>query len=262
MKVAIYGDSFACINTKWDVGLDNFHLGLSWVEILERNGYEITNFAQSGTAFMFSYEKFLKEHKNYDLNIFVLTAPQRIYIKALDGIKIFGNLSWPDSEYERVKQLPFYPRKDIHLEILKSVKTYLELWVDQEMVTHTRHVLVNNLWNLAPNTIVIPAFSDSMAQTDINLFYVSKHELKLVDEQAYKKFDFGYLDCRRKCHLSNENNVVLGNKVLDAIANKQKIVTLHTDESVKPANNDFYFYVRQNNLDSFENISLGNIDDI
>jgi hypothetical protein len=155
-------------------------------------------------------------------------------------------LAWTDSEYERVNQLPFYPRKDIHLEILRSVKTYLEQWVDYEMVIHMQQVLVNNLWNLAPETIVIPAFSDSMAQTDINLFYVSKHELKLVDEQEYKKFDFGYLDCRRKCHLSNENNVVLGNKVLDAIVNKQKIVTLHTDESVKPANNDFYFYVKSN----------------
>lgn len=247
MKVAIYGDSFACINTKWDVGLDNFHLGLSWVEILEREGYEITNFAKFGTAFMFSYENFLKEHKNYDLNIFVLTAPQRTYVKALDGIKLFGH-TWADSEYKRVEQLPFYPKKDIHLEILKSVKTYLELWIDQEMVTHTQHVLVNNLWNLAPDTIVIPAFSDSMSQTVINLFYAAKYELKLVNEEEYKKFDFGYLDCRRKCHLSNENNMILGKKVLDAIVNKQKIVTLHIDELTKPANNDFYFYVQQHKI--------------
>lgn len=245
MKLGIYGDSFVCINTKWgDDKVDCPHLGISWVEILERDGYEITNFAQSGSAFMFSYENFLKEYKNYDLNIFVLTAPQRTYVKALDGMKLFGH-AWAESEYKRVKQLPPYARKDIHLEILKSVKTYLELWVDQEMVTHTQHVLVNNLWNLAPNTIVIPAFSDSMAQTDINLFYAAKYELKLVDEREYKKFDFGYLDCKRKCHLSNENNIVLGNKVLDAIVNKQKIVTLHIDELVKPAGNDFYFYVQQ-----------------
>jgi hypothetical protein len=243
MKVAIYGDSFACINTRWgDTRVDSPHLGISWVEIIEREGYDITNFAKSGSAFMFSYENFLKEHKNYDLNIFVLTAPQRTYVKALDGLLLFGH-TWAEGEYKRVEQLPFYPRKDIHLEILKSVKTYLELWVDQEMVTHTQQVLVNNLWNLAPNTIVIPAFSDSMSQTVINLFYSAKYELKLVDEKEHKKFDFNYLDCKRKCHFSNENNIVLGKKVLDAIVNKQKIVTLHIDELVKPAGNDFYFYV-------------------
>lgn len=246
MKIGIYGDSFACINTKWgDDRTDKPHLGLSWVEVLENAGHEIINFAQSGSAFMFSYENFLKEHKNHDLNIFVVTNPQRTYVKALDGIKLFGD-TWAQSEYNRVKKLPPYPRQDIHLEILKSVKTYLELWVDQEMVTHTQHVLVNNLWNLSPNTMVIPAFSDSTTQTHINLFYAAKYELKLVDETEHKKFDFGYLDCKRKCHVSNENNIVLGNKVLNAIENNEKIVTLHIDELKKPANDDFYFYVRSN----------------
>ena len=36
MKIGIYGDSFACINTKWgDSKVDNPTLGISWVEILE-----------------------------------------------------------------------------------------------------------------------------------------------------------------------------------------------------------------------------------
>jgi hypothetical protein len=243
MKLGIYGDSFSCINTRWGDGkVDKPHLGLSWVEVLENAGHTINNYAESGSAFMFSYEKFLMEHKNNDLNIFIVTSPHRIYVKALDGMKMFG-YTWVDEQYDRVKKLPFYPKQQIHLDILKSARVYLELWANWEMINHTQHVLVNNLWNLSPNTVVIPAFSNSMEQTTINLNYAATYELSLVNEIEHKKFDFGFLDCKRKCHLSNENNIVLGNKILKAIENNEKIVTLHIDELVKPKNNNFYFYV-------------------
>ena len=208
MKIGIYGDSFACINTKWgDSKVDNPTLGISWVEILENAGHHINNFAKSGTAFMFSYENFLREHKNNDLNIFIVTSPTRLYVNALDGMPIFG-YDWVENEYAKVKKLPFYLKQQNHLDILKSVKVYLELWADWEMVTHTQHVLVNNLWNLAPNTIVIPAFVDSIEHTTMNLFDAAKYELRLVNEIEHKKFNFMYLDCQRKCHFSIMKNLL------------------------------------------------------
>ena len=244
MKLGIYGDSFACINTRWDFPRDDSpHLGISWIELLENSGHQINNYAISGSAFMYSYEKFLMEHKNNDLNIFVVSSPHRVYVKQLDGMRLFGH-TWVDGEYQRVKNLPWYPRQQIHLEILKSAETYLKLWVDWDMIAHIQHVLVNNLWNLAPNTIVIPGFPNCIEQTSINLFYAAKYELKLVNEIEHKNFNFGRLDCKRKCHFSNENNIILGNKVVRAIDNNEKIVTLHVDELVKPAHDDFYFYVK------------------
>lgn len=249
MKIGVYGDSFSCINTKWDTSKAlNSHLGISWVEFLENAGHEITNFAESGTAFMFSYEHFLKNHRNFDINIFVVTNPQRVYVKELDGIKIF-DWEWAESEYRRIKKLPFYPKKDLHLEIIDSVRVYMKSWIDWEMVTHVQHVLVNNLWNLAPNTLVIPAFEDSMMQTTVNLNSAAKYELKFVDEKEHKNFDFGWLDCKRKCHFSNENNIVLGQLILDAIKKQDKILEFSLDKLVKPANSDFYFYVRSNKYD-------------
>jgi hypothetical protein len=245
MKIAIYGDSFACINTKWDVSeFNNSHLGLSWVEILENQGHEIYNFSKTGSAFMFSYENFLREHKNHDLNIFVVTSPQRVYIKALDGICMFG-WTWADSEYQRVSQLPLYPRKKVHLEILKSAKVYLRDWADFEMMVHTQHIIVNNLWNIATNTIVIPVFNDSIEQTTDNLHDVAHQELKLLDETIYNNFDFTFYKCLRKCHFSEENNKVLGNLVINAINNNEKIVSFSKDHIVKPSNPDFSFYVIQ-----------------
>jgi len=245
MRIALYGDSFACINTKWgDTGTDRPEKGLSWGELLENHGHTISNFAKSGTAFMFSYDHFLREHKNFDLNIFVVTSPERLYVKALDGMCMFG-WPWADSEHERVSKLPPYPRKEIHLEILKSVKIYLRDWVDWEMMTHVQHLLVNNLWRLAPNTIVIPAFENSMEQTTDDLFSAAKHELKLVNEEAYNNFDFGWLDCQRKFHFSEENNKVIADLIIDAIENNKKIVSVSTSDMIKPSNFDFSFYVKE-----------------
>ena len=252
MKIAIYGDSFGCINTKWDDNKsDNPDLGLSWVEILEHQGHEIDNFSKSGSAFMFSYENFLREHKNYNLNIFVVTSPQRLYIKALDGMCMFG-WTWAENEYQRVSQLPPYPRKNTHLEILKSVSVYLREWADWEMTKHVQHIIVNNLWNMAPNTIVIPAFNDSIEQTTDNLVDISTQELKLVDEHIYNNFNFSWQICHRKCHLSKENNKLVADLIVDAINNNKKIIGVSKDYIAKPSNPDFSFYITQAKPTPFE----------
>jgi hypothetical protein len=246
MKIAIYGDSFACINTLWDrPGIEiNTDIGPSWIEILERAGHSISNFAVSGTAFMFSYETFLTEYRNHDLNIFVVTTPQRIYVKALDGLPMFG-YSWAESQYDRIKKSSFYPKKQVHLEILASVQGYLKHWIDWAMLEHVQHVLVNNLWSLASNTLIIPAFSDSIAQTSANLFDAAKHELKLVDENTHNQFDYNFLDCRRACHFSQENNQVLASKILNAITEgaSNSFVTMDLKDVVKPKkSSNFAFY--------------------
>lgn len=249
MKIAIYGDSFVCHqqHMKDPTGKDSQpHLGRGWTEILE-DFHEIKNFGSSGTAFMYSYEIFLKEHKNYDLNIFAITSPLRTYIRALDGMTMFG-VGWVDHEYERIKKLPFYNRKDIHLDILKSVRVYIELWQDYEICCHTQHAVVNNIWNLAPNTLVIPGFPDSIEQTTGNLQDLSRYELSLVDNNKYDNFDFNYMFCKRRCHFSEENNKVIANLILSAIESGDKIFTARKEELVAPLNKDFSFFVEEKRL--------------
>lgn len=241
MKIGIYGDSFGCINTKWE--LESLGIGPSWVDLLELQ-HTITNYSSSGTAFMFSYELFLNNYKNNDLNIIVVTNPSRIYVKALDGMHMFG-ISWLDDQYAKVKKMPLYEKKYEHLEILKSLRVYMTTWVDWKMVRHTQHALINNLWNLAPNTIVIPAFSDSIEQTEINLQDISIEELRLVDENESKNYDMGNLDCRRKCHLSVENNEILANKIISAINDGSKIIEFAKSETAVPkASKDIRYYVK------------------
>lgn len=235
MKIAIYGDSFSVIHTIWDhpEKLDTPSEGVSWPELLS-NDHEVDNYSESGTAFMYSYEMFLKHNSNYDLNIFVVTSPERTYVKALGGIRIFG-IDWVRHQIKLISNLSWYAEKKDHIEILKSVDVYLDKWKDWEMDMHIQHVLVNNLWSINPNTIVIPAFYNSIQQTNKNLFDLSKFELKLADEEKYNNFDFMYFFCLRKCHFSEENNLVIYNHVIRSIENKNKIVTLDYDDIRKPS---------------------------
>jgi len=237
MKIGIYGDSFACINTKYESKIATDGDEKSWVEMLEEE-HEITNFAVMGTAFMFSYEIFLKEHKNFDLNIFVVSDHTRTYIKELDGIKIMG--AYDQKLFDQAKKLPFYPKQQIHLDILKSVKPYIELWADWEMIRHVQHVLVKNLWNLSPNTLVIPGFHDSIEGSTVGLNNLAMHELKLMTK---KEVDTRFY-CLRKCHFSKENNNVLAKLVKDAIEKKKKILQLSLDDVVTPSNPNLGFYIK------------------
>ena len=64
MSVAIYGDSFA----------DSGNNAQAWPKLLEEIlNTNIDNFAVSASSAVYSYSVFLKNYKNYEKNIFVLT---------------------------------------------------------------------------------------------------------------------------------------------------------------------------------------------
>lgn len=237
MKIGIYGDSYGCYLTKWDEGLTlNEHLGLSWVEILESRGHEITNFSVVGSAFMYSYEKFVENYKNFDLNIFIATSWTRVYIKSLGKIKLFGYRS-PVEETEKLKNLPPYEGKEKHLKILGILKEYFDHCMDWDLLKITQHGLVNNLWYLAPNTLVIPVDDESIPEKPkASLNDVQWGELSLISKKEFDnlKWNLGY-HCYRKCHFSPENNAVVADMVLDAIANSKRVLDIDLSLIKKPS---------------------------
>lgn len=242
MKIAIYGDSYGGINTQWEGTITDPKLGPSWIDIVNEQ-HEVTVFAKTGSAFMFSYDIFRRENKNFDLNIFIATHPHRLHIKELEHLLFFG-VDWTDHNIKKINSLPFYEKKHDHLQILQSVRTYQLLWEDRERTTHIQHVLVNNLWNINPNTIVIPVADDSIEQTTTNLNAIARVELELADPQGFRTFNLNNMSCLRKCHFSDENNIVFANKVLDAISNNDKIIEFHVTDAVRPAQNSINYYVK------------------
>lgn len=244
MKISIYGDSFGCINTKWDnlrFTEATKHLGDSWVDIVEQS-HSVTNYAVSGAAFLHGYELFTQHHAEADINIFLISSPYRTYVKALDGILLFGP-DWLDLEYKRVKATPDYPRKYDHLDIMDSLKVYFELWADWHTITTVQQAVVGNIPNISNNTIIVPCFDNSVANTSYNLNDLANYELSLVDPIQYAAFDFSKWHCRRKCHFSQENNGVIANAMLTAIDSGQKTLSINKSDILTPAGHPFDFYI-------------------
>lgn len=244
MKISIYGDSFGSINTRWDhprFAEVTRHLGDSWVDIIEQS-HSITNYAVSGSAFLHGYELFTRHHTEADLNIFLISSPYRTYVKALDGILMFGP-EWLDSEYRRVKAAPDYPRKYDHLDIMDSLKVYFELWADWQTITMVQQAVVGNIPNISNNTIIVPCFDNSIANASYNLNDLANYELSLIDPIRYAAFDFSKLHCRRKCHFSRENNMVMASAFLAAIDSGQKTLSVNKSDILTPVGHPFDFYI-------------------
>ena len=69
MKIAIFGDSYAASTGP-----------TSWGSLLSTmNNCEVENFAGRGSSLFYSYLKFKENYKNFDVTIFLVTNPGRLY---------------------------------------------------------------------------------------------------------------------------------------------------------------------------------------
>ena len=191
MKIGVYGDSFASPVIPGHKGA-NF----LWCNTLadKLNG-SITNFAKSGTSVYYSYQQFLYSHNDFDLCIFVATSPNRYFkpLKMSSGApRSIGNID----------QLEYY-RKTLNLNAEdKQILDWLEGWFlssDPSYNQCVARLMINDILNKKPNTIVYPCFKESASYvTDTNTLPL--HEMHRMQLHKMGKDPDGNLD-----FLYNEN---------------------------------------------------------
>lgn len=233
MRLAIFGDSYA------NYLLDHSHLGKAWCEWLAEE-HEVVNFGRPATAFQYSYELYLKNHKNFDYSVFVVTDPTRIYIKALDGILPVGHFFASPEHRESCKN----QNSDPHiLSIINSVDNWYRYWRDHEYENHIHSVLIGNLLQ-ASNVLLIPGFQNSIPGIDginKNLTDLQYYELLLVGLDENYVVNPRQFGCKRKCHFSSENNLVLFRLIKEALNKKEKVLDLNEKHFIKPSRElDYY----------------------
>ena len=240
-KLGVFGDSFACIYTKWDMpvyAIDTAHRGLSWLELVEdQYQCQVANYARPGSAFNFSLERYLKERYMFDYCIFVVSSPFRVYAKNTTIACV--NYHYLLEMIAKLKGLDQTDEVISDLEILNSVVVYLEKWMNMDLVQNIQHSVVNFILKNHPNTLIIPAFADSCDFSSVGLTDIAHYELQLIDsrysQQVAIKHDY------RKCHFSKENNRIIFDKVRDAIDNGKQFLNLDLNDTLKPSKElDFY----------------------
>lgn len=250
MKIAIYGDSYANLN----LNQPNDGRGQSWVDIVKQH-YDVTNFGVAGSSIYYSYLKFKEHNAKFDYNIFIITHPDRIYNRKLN--KLINQESW----YTNYRHLDFWSKQQYtshQLEIINSVRTYFEFWKDEETENDLNINLAENLIHSYSNCLFIYAFSKLVCPALkneyglIDITCMEQEQSGWIEKYSKKGFELGHLDENNRMlqdyrlnHLCEENNIILGSKILEAINNKKNMLEINLKDFVAPKHN-IDFYVRWN----------------
>jgi hypothetical protein len=247
IKLAIFGDSFA-----WDTGSEWnsvwADVGLSWIDHLRNtNKYSVTNFAEAGTSLYWSKKLFDQHYKNFDKIIFVITFPCRriTFDKLPDGCnqitKTFYNSSSALDIIENKKKFNSYNL--VEKNFLMAIRDYY-LYVQNDHFDHTMHsLMLDDIEEKKSDTILIPGFPSSIPDLDRSKYST------LLDISQKDMFYFGLgehmpnsaeLTDARKCHLNEENNKILADKMLNFLSGEQAY--LNKNDFVNPVKqSDHYF---------------------
>lgn len=246
MKIAVFGDSF--VNHE----LDNTSIGKSWVDIVSEK-HEVTNFGASGSCFQYSYELFLKEYKNFDNVIFFVTDYHRRYIKAVSDIlpqvgssHMIHIPQGAENTKSDIKKLNLKD-EDHYIKMIDDFRFYFDNYRNADYELHVHNLLVKNIITLKPNALVVPCFPMSIE------FFKPKDTIYTIQLAETASLDVDltnvWLDyrCLRKCHLCERNNIILGNKILEAMDNSINYLDLDIDDFVTKLDKPTEYYLRKHN---------------
>jgi hypothetical protein len=243
MKIAIYGDSFGEI-------LNNQHGKHCWVQRLKNQYPEVTLFARSGTSLFWSYELLLRTYQEFDKIIFLATQPNRLSI-----LESPESTPWFLRERLRDDNLPM----DLRQKFKSLLDYFVYVSTDNNVVLKESlffEMLVERISKLPVPTLIIPAF-------EVNYLFGPKklglHNISMMEESHWGKkwnrfFDRkhsikftlspGVLWDHRQCHMTNQNNAILFDKITNILPTMEQGTELTIDlaDFVPPDSFENYIY--------------------
>jgi hypothetical protein len=230
MKIGIFGDSFA--------SRDKSNPTDSWIDVLEKE-FEVEVHSKSSSNLFFSVTKFKEHYQKYDKNIFIVTSPGRI--KLSDRVPVnndqqryvatVASLDW------RIHLAKSHENSSNLLRAYQAVKDYYSYIQDDEFDYYIHSLMLNDIKKISNNIIMIPAFKNSYPEKNINM---SLYDIYIKEN---KKFNFSQFSTNlkdtRNCHMTYENNLILGNKIMNCLKTETNL-ELSIDDFEFPDNADFY----------------------
>lgn len=189
MKIAIYGDSFACPKSARYPELNS---DISWMQLLKLQGYDIINFGLSATSVYWSYMNYKNNHMKFDKNIFIATSTGRIYIPWNDAHPHWTGYSVTDA-------VQLFRNK--HKSGFEEVFSYFtKIYNDDEHQLYKK-LMIKDI-SLDQNSLVVD-------NTDV-LQKISRRE---VDYYNSLNLNVDKRHDNRYCHMSQEGNNFFASRV-------------------------------------------------
>ena len=226
MKIGIFGDSFAdCSWYPW--AKTNTNIGPGWPELLAIN-YKLINYAHGGSSLFYSYQLFLKHHTQFDKVIFVTTAAERFYTNLVETKTIFHVV--PGTDFKKRSQIEKDQGHYTNAKIVEAASDYVLYALDSKKEKLFSDLMVDNIARIRNDTIVIPALHTTEPST------VTLGDISLLENTFYNMSDnlskLHNLTDLRKCHLTDENNHMVYEKIIDILTGKSNHFKL-TNEDFK-----------------------------
>ena len=236
LRMAIYGDSFGDGTL---VAKENFvaNIGDWWPTRLaiRLQLKSIDNFCAGGTPFMFAYNTFLNNYQNYDINIVLVTDPNRytekVLLPTVESIPIYQASNIKQLEY--IKQS--YELTTSETCIVDDLITW-HMIKDDKFLSMVQQLMVDDILKKSPKTIIIPCFKQSAPHINIGLSDLVEYQWSTfgIKSSEYEKYTekpevIG-------CHFTPEMNTVVSEIVFNKLItnewnwNYPKIVHEHPIE--------------------------------
>lgn len=231
MKIAIYGDSFGSEEPVFQTYHNNLNkIDPSWVTLLKED-FSVDNFCESGSDYYFSFNNFVENYKKYSLNIFLKTSPHRLSLpyknKYIHNHNINSSIAKLENETDKTK-----------IKMLKASIDYFKYLQDEKKDLVISDLFTEKILSLDPNCLIVDSFGNN------GLFNVTLMENKIWKfNPTYTKKD-EFLDLRY-CHMTQENNKIMYNKIKECIE-KQIKFNFNLSDFVIPSMNtkDLYLVKR------------------
>lgn len=236
MKIGIFGDSYAAINT-----LKSRYC--AWPEILAQK-YNVSNYAVAGSSALYSIQQIQSIHTYYDRIIFVVTHPGRIMLnchvqKAVDNLDLqyhnFIHLTGdPEQINARIKEVSFdmNENKVVIKKALQAALQYVYWLKESKNDEYIHKLMIDDIKRLRSDIIFIPAFSNSLQEHRISMSDIHhkeneywKNDLDKIDKELYSDFRF--------CHMIDENNEIFATNVIKWLNGEP--VAINLDDYVYPS---------------------------
>lgn len=241
MNIGIFGDSFADPVSK--------NTTPSWISILNQHFPKtVASYGVSSSNLYYSVEAFKKFHKKHNRNVFVVTAPGRLWARGssfpIMYHKFFNGVNSVEDYIDFYKSAKEPERTEI-LKLLEAIRVYITYIQDFEYESYLQKLMIQDLLSIDKNIILIPCYNISNIPIDVNgnLFDIFEKENKAwgIDGIPSYKLDI------RNCHMTAENNAILAQKVIDCLEKNQPL-DLNINDFKAPTLDSKEFYIKGSTL--------------
>jgi hypothetical protein len=208
MKIGIFGDSFGDDYNLWPTPY--IDVGPSWVDYLRSQNIEIDNYCSAGSCLFYSYQNFISNYQKYDKIIFLVTSPGRITVQMEDK----RNEDWFSfSQVENELKHCFDVARKIKLNAIRDYFIYVKNSTFDDVV---HKLLIEDISKKHNDILMLPCFGHSGISNQTPLIDLAAFEAKFWNmKELLPNSDTEY--DARKCHLCDENNLMLGQEMYNWI---------------------------------------------